>query len=235
VVHWGVSGGRVVGFTPFVLIIIMKRHSGMWRSRCCEDLPAGHSPSVWLRWPYLVACERADVRIYHCTERDDALHLHSTLSLSRYRGAELASGRGAHVLQCVDVRCGWLVGGTSSGMVLALALDAAASAAAPLECAGHTKVVSATVLSPDGQTIYSASLDRTARVWSLPAGSCVRTVKLGTPLFQLALVVPTTGSGGAAAGAGAQQLLIGCGDGTVRLWEPACAKASRAAAMLCFL
>merc|ERR1712167_266568 len=66
-------------------------------------LPTGSHPSVWLRWPYLVTCDHADVRLFYCSDGDDALRLHSAFSLARYRGAEMASGRGAQVLQSVDV------------------------------------------------------------------------------------------------------------------------------------
>ena len=107
-----------------------------------EELLTGSVPSVWLRWPFLIVCEHDALRIFEYGE--NALHLHSELSLSLYAGgAALASGRGAQVLQSVDVRGDWLAGGTSKGLVIALSLKgpklATDAALTAVECLGHTK------------------------------------------------------------------------------------------------
>ena len=61
----------------------------------------------------------------------------------------------------------------------------------------------------------------------LPAGVPLQTVKVGTPVIALEIIPD--------AAAAEAQLLLGGGDGTVRLWTPACRKASKALATLKYI
>ena len=73
------------------------------------------------------------------------------------------------------------------------------------------------------------------RQWSLRQGACLQVVKAGTAVLSIALLPPPPPAGTAAAGApppAGPQLLMGCHDGTVRLWEVGCRKASKALATL---
>jgi hypothetical protein len=91
-----------------------------------------------------------------------------------------------------------------------------------------------------GRRLFSASFDRTCRLWSLPDGACLQTVKVGTPVLQLELAaVGSDGVDRSSAGGEQQQqqptdqrALIGCGDGTVRVWDPSARKASKALSTL---
>jgi WD40 repeat protein len=47
---------------------------------------------------------------------------------------------------------------------------------APRLLAGHKKMIAALAFSPDGQRLASASLDRTARIWDVPAGTSRQTL-----------------------------------------------------------
>ena len=40
---------------------------------------------------------------------------------------------------------------------------------------GHTRRVSSVCVGADGRVVLSGSLDRTLRLWELPAGRCLRT------------------------------------------------------------
>ncbi len=207
-----------------------------------ENVGAGSTPSVWLRWPALVVCERENLRLYVASDDAGDLRQCAAVSLGRYQPAlQLSSGRGAQVVQCVDFRRDCLACGTSAGALLAFSLDAASLdiASAPLEMAGHSKVVTSVSASADGRHLFSASMDRTLRIWTLPCGSPLRTLKIGTPIVAMALCPPPPGAAPAAAALDSpdaapapQQLLVGCADGTVRLWDAECAKPSRAARAL---
>ena len=78
------------------------------------------------------------------------------------------------------------------------------------------------------------------RQWSLRQGACLQVVKAGTAVLSIALLPPPPPAGTAAAGTAAAgapppagpQLLMGCHDGTVRLWEVGCRKTSKALATL---
>jgi len=69
----------------------------------------------------------------------------------------------------------------------------------------------------------------------LRQGACLQVVKAGTAVLSIALLPPPPPAGTAASGApppAGPQLLMGCHDGTVRLWEVGCRKASKALATL---
>ena len=75
------------------------------------------------------------------------------------------------------------------------------------------------------------------RQWSLRQGTCLQVVKAGTAVLAVALLPPppppSPGTGAAASSPPAgPQLLMGCHDGTVRLWEVGCRKASKALSTL---
>ena len=79
------------------------------------------------------------------------------------------------------------------------------------------------------------------RQWSLRQGACLQVVKAGTAVLAVALLPPpppppppSPGTAAAAASSppAGPQLLMGCHDGTVRLWEVGCRKASKALSTL---
>jgi WD40 repeat protein len=41
----------------------------------------------------------------------------------------------------------------------------------------HSKLIRSLAVSPDGQRLFSASDDRTIKIWSLPEGALIRTLK----------------------------------------------------------
>lgn len=73
---------------------------------------------------------------------------------------------------------------------------------------GHQSRISAADCSPDGQLVATASLDRTARIWSVRDGSSVATLKGHTD----ELTVVSFSQDG-------QSLLTASRDGTVRIWS----------------
>ena len=185
-------------------------------------------------------------------------HLH-TISLATYELHESAGGapdgRGKNLVHGCDLRGDWLACGTTQGLVLAIALPpvvrkggddgAAAAAAAPTihELAGHSKVVGfCRIGAPSVRRtkLYTTSLDKSVRLWSLADCSCLQVVKVGTPVLQLVLVADAAAaaaagaSNAAAADEPAERVIIGCADGTVRLWDPRCRKANKALSTLKF-
>lgn len=204
------------------------------------------STRVWLRWPYLAVCDGALVQVFDAAAGAEGgssagnaaegapLQCLRRFSLARYNTGAAASGRGANVLHGLDVRAGCLVGGTASGTVLHVKLAGdggpATYDAEPTvhELNGHTKVVSCVQLARNGgddglQLAYSSSLDKTVRQWSLRDGACLQVIKAGTAVLAIALLPPTPQG---------PQLLMGCNDGTVRMWESGGKKAARAVSTL---
>ena len=192
---------------------------------------ASNSTNLWVKPPYLITCDEAVVAV-HVFEQSE-LKLLCKFALKAYlqSGKLRESGRGANALHGVDVRNDLLLGGTHSGLLLCVPLSPPPSGDAPPlhELAGHTKVVHAAVLSPrDAKIAFTGSFDRTVRQWGeLPAGVPLQTVKVGTPVIALEIIPD--------AAAAEAQLLLGGGDGTVRLWTPACRKASKALATLKYI
>ena len=192
---------------------------------------ASNSTNLWVKPPYVITCDEAVVAV-HVFEQSE-LKLLCKFALKAYlqSGKLRESGRGANALHGVDLRGDLLLGGTHSGLLLCVPLSPPPSGDAPPlhELAGHTKVVHAAVLSPrDAKIAFTGSFDRTVRQWGeLPAGVPLQTVKVGTPVIALE-IIPDAASAEA-------QLLLGGGDGTVRLWTPACRKASKALATLKYI
>ena len=126
---------------------------------------------------------------------------------------------------------------TSSNHAAPAAAPAPATEPAPAitELSGHTKVVAFMRIGERARRLYTSSLDKSVRLWALPSGNCLQVVKAGTPVLQLALL-PSDASAAAdgADDAAPQKVLMGGGDGTVRLWDPACKKANRALSTLRF-
>ena len=73
---------------------------------------------------------------------------------------------------------------------------------------GHQSKITSADFSPDGQLVATASLDRTARIWSVNDGSTVATLK-GHSDELTAVVFSSDG----------QSLLTSSRDGTVRIWS----------------
>lgn len=90
----------------------------------------------------------------------------------------------------------------------------------------HTQVVGFLRFSHSASRLFTSSLDKSVRAWSLPGGECLQVIKAGTAVLQLA-PVPL-----ASEGDDAQHVLLACGDGTVRLWDPSSRKASKALSTL---
>ena len=55
---------------------------------------------------------------------------------------------------------------------------------------GHTQPVTSVCVTPDGQHVVTASVDKTARVWLLADGSLVRTLEGHTGGVRSACVTP---------------------------------------------
>ena len=166
-----------------------------------------------------------------------------------------AGGKVANVVHGCDLQDGHLACGTSSGLVLLIDVAAAGSAmtkvdavspagAPPLttalagseivdctgtegtpairELKGHSKIVGFLRIAASSSRLFTSSMDKSVRLWSVLDGTCLQTLKVGTAVLQVALLPR------AAADDGDARLLMGCGDGTVRVWDPSCKKASKA-------
>ena len=213
-------------------------------------IAATASANVYLRHPYAIVCEGDSLEVHDlgcdtaAATSDGRRRASHAFSLARYASAVRAnSGRGSNVVHGCDVRDGVLAGGTASGLVLLARLEDGATGAAGAsgaagssagvfrELSGHAKVVGFLRLGPAATRLYTSSIDKSVRVWSLPDGACVQTIKAGTPVLQLALLPPSSAAAPAAAGGAAaaeHRVLFGCGDGTLKLWDPCCRKASKA-------
>src|SRR5688500_2433143 len=78
------------------------------------------------------------------------------------------------------------------------------------ELKGHTALVYALALHPDGKTLATASFDTTVKLWDLAAGRELRTLAGHTgPVYGVAFAPD-----GAALASGAE-------DKTIRFWDPA--------------
>ena len=177
--------------------------------------PATSSTNAWLRCDHIVTCDRNKLQVYTL---DGQRALDTTLSQTVPANA---TGRAANIVHGCDILGSTLALGTSSGLVLIMDMEASTTTK---ELAGHTKVVAFMRLAPK-QHLFTSSLDKSVRLWELAGGSCLHIVKVGTPVLQLALLPPSDDN---------TKVLMGCGDGTVRLWDPACKKTSRALTTLRF-
>ena len=84
-----------------------------------------------------------------------------------------------------------------------------ASGAAVGQLVGHTAWIPCLVLSPDGQTLASASADQTIRLWELASRRCRATLR-GHVHEVYAVAFSPDG----------QTLVSGCKDGSICLWDP---------------
>lgn len=208
------------------------------RSATVATLP--DSSNVWMCYPHIVTCSGAKLEVHMVDCKGAPLapqRLHS-ISLKQYDVKDqLATpgtgGRGSNVIHGSDFHNGWLACGTASGLVLVLDLRnttrASTSGSLPptKELAGHSKVVGFLRLSRDATRLFTSSLDKSVRLWSLPDGACLQSVKAGTPVLQLTLLPSSAGST-----ADEQRVVMGCGDGTVRVWDPNVKKATKALSTL---
>eukprot|EP00966_Prymnesium_polylepis_P058486 1354224-Prymnesium_polylepis.1 len=125
---------------------------------------ASDAPQLWLRDGFVAVCEGSALTLHDVVDDDDAaaerplLRERFCCALTRFRSdSDGASGRAANVLQGIDIRAGWVAGGTSSGLVLLLRLsDAPADGGSwdephVLELAGHSKVVACLCIEPAGE------------------------------------------------------------------------------------
>src|SRR5437763_953006 len=74
---------------------------------------------------------------------------------------------------------------------------------------GHTGPVSSLVISPDGQTLISASSDRTIKIWDLTQGKEVRTLSGHDPAGITSLAVSPD----------SQTLVSGTAGRIIRIWD----------------
>ena len=80
--------------------------------------------------------------------------------------------------------------------------------AAPNLLKGHLQAVVALAFSPDGKTLASGSEDRTIKLWNIPSGAGLRTLR-GYSLWIQAIAFSPDG----------KTLASGSGDGTTELWN----------------
>jgi len=73
---------------------------------------------------------------------------------------------------------------------------------------GHNDLIMSVAVAPDGQTLASASYDRTIKLWHLPDGALIRTLASGDA-WVLAVAFSPDG----------QTLASGSADGTVKVWR----------------
>jgi WD40 repeat protein len=78
---------------------------------------------------------------------------------------------------------------------------------------GHTSFVNALVFSPDGETLISASADKTIKIWDLAKGEAIRTLG-GHTSFVNALAISPDG----------ERLASASADKTIRIWDVATGK-----------
>ncbi|KAL3921936.1 MAG: hypothetical protein SGPRY_004730, partial [Prymnesium sp.] len=199
--------------------------------RLSRPLPSTEPPQLWLRHPFVALCSGAELSLHTLQDRaldDSSLlthHSHCTLPAAY---CQPRAGLGGNALHGFDIRAGWLAGGTTTGSILLIPLhpEGALQREAMRVLEGHAKVVSWLCIHTSGERLYSSSFDRTIREWSLSDMTCLQTVKIGSPVLQLKLFPPSGGDDA--------QLLVGCGDGTIKLWDPQQRKAQKAIRTLRF-
>jgi RNA polymerase sigma factor (sigma-70 family) len=80
---------------------------------------------------------------------------------------------------------------------------------------GHDGFICSAALSRDGKLLASASLDRTIRLWEVPSGKELRTVRLSAPFSKDSLHVPLT------LAPDGKTVAVALADNTVRVYEVA--------------
>jgi serine/threonine protein kinase len=73
---------------------------------------------------------------------------------------------------------------------------------------GHTDTIWAVALSPDGQTLASASFDKTIRLWNFATGELLKTVEAHSDAVRTIAYSPD-----------GKTLASGSGDKTIRIWD----------------
>ena len=111
--------------------------------------PLEHSSAhIWICPPFVGVCDGAKLIVYAADCEGDTPLLNEQFHcfLEQFGNAGRA-GRAANVLHGVDIRAGWIAGGTASGTVLLLRLAKAPTDgsrwadAEVIELVGHSKVV----------------------------------------------------------------------------------------------
>lgn len=75
---------------------------------------------------------------------------------------------------------------------------------------GHTDIVNAIAISPDGQWMVSGSNDKTARIWDLKSGKEYK--KLGVGCWKVTSVAFSRDG---------KYIVTGCNDGSLKMWDAA--------------
>jgi hypothetical protein len=192
--------------------------------------------NVWLRFPRLISCSGDHLEVHEYRTSDASAATVHSLSLAAYSKESpplVGARRGANIVHGCDICGSVLACGLADGRALVVRLDAAMSPggapppSAVRELVGHTKVVGFLRLSSDASKLFTSCFDKTVRLWSVDTASCLQVVKAGTPVLQLALLAHGPNEA-------EPRAVMGCGDGTLRLWDPNCQKASKALATLRF-
>ena len=190
--------------------------------------------NVWLRYPHVVTCAGSRLQVF-VVQADGTTACSHSVSLKEWepRDKKASSGRGSNLVHGCDMSDGWLVCGMASGVTLAMDLRGGAPEPSTIKLEGHTNVVACVRLAAGAVRLVTSSFDKSARLWSLPGGETLQVVKTGTPALQLALL-PLPATSAVAAESAPLRVLMGCGDGTVRLWDSSARKASRSLRTLRF-
>ncbi|MHC5722092.1 MAG: WD40 repeat domain-containing protein, partial [Nostoc sp.] len=73
---------------------------------------------------------------------------------------------------------------------------------------GHLDFINVVVISPDGQTLASASNDKTIKVWNRNTGELLLTLKKQKSIVLSIAITPDS-----------QTLVSGSFDGSIKLWD----------------